>query len=316
MSRCPQKTLTISRLLPGLSSVPTSLRTGARWRTAFGRTVCAVALCASAGVPAMAQEGALPQGAGPANAVAPTGSVTSGDSVQADFDARQKELDRRAAENNYRFGVAQHDCYSRFFVNHCLGRARDQMRAVQADIRSQQLKLDDEQRAERARNRDQQAALQRAQNEADAPQRAANEARNVAAYEQKQQQHALDEQQRAAEAPQRAANEQAYEQKQQQHALDEAQRAGEQSQAQHAANQAAYDQKQSDFQKKLDQARLQGEQQAQERAQKAGRYQQKQEDAAKHKADVEARQKQAAEKAQQKQQQEQQQQQQQTKTQQ
>ncbi|WP_415914141.1 colicin transporter [Paraburkholderia sp. J12] len=276
------------------------------------------ALPASAEVPA-ALGGVAPQNGAAAPWVASGTGVTARpldavsassagatDSVQAGFDARQKVLDRRTAENNYRYGVAQHDCYSTFFVNHCLGKARDQMRVEQADIRSQQLQLDEEQRADHARRRDEQAALQRAQDEADAPQRAANDARNAAAYEQKQQQHVLDQQQRAAEAPQRAANEQAYQQKLQQHALDQAQRQGEQAQAQRSANQAAYDQKQSDFQQKLDEAHRQGQQKAAEREQKAERYQQKQEDAAKHKADVEERQKQAAEKAQQKQQQQQQ----------
>jgi hypothetical protein len=351
MSRCHQKTLTISRLLPGFPFVKPSLRTGAHWRTATRVAACAIAWCATAGMPVQAQESAASgaastaptaQNALPASAEVPAalGGVTqpggaaapwvaSGtgvtarpldaassssaaaagktDSVQAGFDARQKVLDRRTAENNYHYGVAQHDCYSTFFVNHCLGKARDQMRVEQADIRTQQLQLDEEQRAEHARRRDEQAALQRAQDEADAPQRAANDARNAAAYEQKQQQHVLDQQQRAAEAPQRAANEQAYQQKLQQHALDQAQRQGEQAQAQRSANQAAYDQKQSDFQQKLDEARSQGQQKAVEREQKAERYQQKQEDAAKHKADVEERQKQAAEKAQQKQQQQQQQ---------
>ncbi len=62
------------------------------------------------------------------------------------FDARQKVLDQRTEENNYRYAVAEHDCYSRFFVNHCLDKARDSMRTVQADIRKEQLALDGEQR--------------------------------------------------------------------------------------------------------------------------------------------------------------------------
>nr|WP_321925327.1 colicin transporter [Paraburkholderia guartelaensis] len=322
MFRCPQKTLTTSRFSPDLPL--------ARFRTPHGVTrrfpalgaICAVALSLGASVPALAQAvgvtGPLQQQGAPTVPVQPAalgnaqlaaseaaGVAGTSPSQQSDFDARQQVLDRRTAENDYQFAVAQHNCYSTFFVNHCIGKARDKMRVVQADIRREQLALDDEKRAAHAQQRDQQAALQRAQDEANAPQRAANEAASAQAYEQKQQQHALDQAQRQAEAPQRAANEQAYEEKQRQHALAQAQRQGEQSQRN--ANQAAYDQKQANYQNQLDEARRQGEQKAQERADKAERYQQKQEDAAKHKADVEERQKQAAEKAQQKQQQEEQQ---------
>jgi len=298
MSRSFPTTLTIPRFLP----IQPRVRALARLRIAARAALFVGALGAFGALftpAAFAQAQPSPTEAnGPA-----TGAAQP---IQRDFDARQKVLDRRTAENDYRYGVAQHNCYSSFFVNHCLARARDQMRSERADIRSKQLALDDEQRAERARQRDQQIALQRAQDAAEAPQRAANEARNQQAYEDKQRQHALDEAQRAAEAPQRAANEQAYEQKQRQHALDEAQRGPNASQR--ASNQAAYDQKQADFQRQLEQAREEGAQKEQERQQRAARFQQKQEDAAKHKADVEERQRQAAQKAQQKQQQEQQQQ--------
>nr|WP_322789227.1 hypothetical protein [Paraburkholderia eburnea] len=329
MFRCPQKTLNPSRLL----SVRSRAREGAAWQTTARAAACAVALLAAASVPALAQEAAASgmvsgvdtaasgaQARTASGALAPLGasgtssgvsSDTQDSAVQNDFAARQKVLDRRTAENNYQYGVAQHNCYDTFFVNHCLGKARDSMRVVQADIRQQQLALDEEQRADNARRRDEQAALQRARDQADAPQRAANETASAQAFEDKQRQHALDQAQRQAEAPQRAANEQAFQDKQRQHALDQAQREGAQAQSQRSANQAAYDKKQSDYQKQLDQARAQGQQQAQERADKAQRFQQKQEDAAKHKADVEARQKQAAEKAQQQEQQKQQQEQQQ-----
>src|SRR5471032_914351 len=53
------------------------------------------------------------------------------------FSARQKALDVRSAENNYRYGVKQHDCYSDFFVNHCLDKARDAKRAVAQQIRKE-----------------------------------------------------------------------------------------------------------------------------------------------------------------------------------
>ncbi|WP_153075052.1 hypothetical protein [Paraburkholderia bonniea] len=230
------------------------------------------------------------------SATAPAATTTS-------FGARQVVLDHRSEENNYRYAVAQHNCYSKFFVNHCLNKARNAMRSVQADIRKEQLALDDEQRVARAYQRDQQAALTQARNEAEAPQRAAEDARNAQAYEDKQRQHALDLAQRNAEMPQRAANEQAYQDKQRQHLLEQAQRGN--NTPQHAASQAAYDQKQAEFQRKLDAARKEGAQKAQERIQNEQRFQQKQADAAQHKADIEARQKQAAEKARQKQEQQQ-----------
>ncbi|SDB98679.1 colicin transporter [Paraburkholderia lycopersici] len=323
MFRCPPKTLTTSRFSAVSPLARFCAPAGvARRFTALG-AICTIALSFGASVPALAQTVGVPgpldlQGA-PAVQAAPAGNapLAASDvagapgaqtSQQNDFDARQQVLDRRTAENNYQFAVAQHNCYSTFFVNHCIGKARDKMRVVQADIRREQLALDDEKRTAHAQQRDQQAALQRAQDEANAPQRAANEAASAQAYEQKQRQHALDQAQREAEAPQRAANEQAYQEKQRQHALAQAQREGGQSQRD--ANQAAYDQKQANYQKQLDEARRQGEQKAQERADKAQRFQQKQEDAARHKADVEERQKQAAGKAQEKQQQELQQQQQ------
>lgn len=262
------------------------------------------AAASSAGQPAhalapSAASGAASGAASDAQAADLPDSMSTEDTASQDkqFDARQKALDQRTEENNYRYGVAEHDCYSKFFVNYCLGKARDQMRTVQADIRKEQLALDGEQRTERARQRDEQAALKRAQDEAGAPQRAAEDALNAQAYQDKQRQHQIDQAQRAAEAPQRNANAQAYQDKQRQHALDQASRGISPSQA--AANQQAYDQKQSDYQRKLDEARQQGAQKAQERVQKQQSFENKQTSAAQHRADVEARQKQAAEKAEQ-----------------
>ncbi|WGS40392.1 hypothetical protein LFL97_11645 [Burkholderia sp. JSH-S8] len=212
---------------------------------------------------------------GPAGAHAQASDVAASAPVAAqaapDFDARQKVLNQRTAKNDYRYAVAEHDCYSTFFVNHCLGKARDQMRDERASIRQEQLALDDEQRAVRAEQRDQQIALKNAQNAAQAPQRAQNEAANAAAFRDKQQENALKRAERGAEGPQRAASRQ------------------------------AYDQKQADFQRKLDDAHRQAAQKAQERASNAERYERKQNVAAQHKADVEQRQKDAAEKAKQQQ---------------
>jgi hypothetical protein len=185
------------------------------------------------------------------------------------FATRQKDLDKRSEANNYQYGVAQHDCYSTFFVNHCLNQARNAKREVSNQIRREQLALDDEQRQRRAQQRDQQAALKRAQYEADAPRRVASEQANENSFSNKQHQNQIAAAQREAEAPQRAAN------------------------------QAAYDRKQADFQKKLDDAAAQGKQDAINRDLKAQRYDAKQRDAAQHQAEVAARQKEAAEKQQQ-----------------
>jgi hypothetical protein len=186
-----------------------------------------------------------------------------------DFESRQKALDLRSEENNYRYGVAQHNCYSKFFVNHCLDNARNAMRVVRQQIRTEQLALDEEQRVQHASERDRQTAIKRAQYEADAPARATTEKSNEASFAEKQRQNELAAAQRNAEEPQRAAN------------------------------QAAYDRKQADYQKQLDEARARGAQDARDRDQKAQRFEEKQREAALHKAEVEARQKEAAAKEQQ-----------------
>jgi DNA segregation ATPase FtsK/SpoIIIE-like protein len=185
------------------------------------------------------------------------------------FSARQKVLDVRSAENNYTYGVKQHNCYSDFFVNHCLDKARDAKREVAKQIRSEQLALDDEQRLLHAQQRDQQTALKRAQYASEAPQRAASEKASQESFEEKQRQNALSAAQRTAEAPQRAAN------------------------------QADYDRKQADYQKKLADAAARGVQDAKEREDKAERFAAKQRDAAEHQAEVQSRQKEAAAKQQQ-----------------
>jgi hypothetical protein len=233
--------------------------------------VCPLALAAQPSVAEGPSAGASAQRVD-GTAGKPEAQASANAAATSDFDARQKALDERGAQNDYAYGVAVHDCYSKFFVNACLGRARDKMRAVQARIQAEQLALNSERRAAHAQERDQREALKAAGDAADAPQRAAADARNAQAFEERQRQHALDEARRGAQAPERAAN------------------------------QAAYDRKQADYQRKLDDARRQAAQDARERAERAQRFEQKQEDAAQHKADVEARQKQAAQKAQEKQQ--------------
>ncbi|SOE64980.1 hypothetical protein SAMN05414139_02593 [Burkholderia sp. D7] len=226
---------------------------------------------AASGVPAS-------QMADASGAVGTTGAIGAS-AVQAtadanDFTTRQKALDVRTAENNYLYAVKQHDCYSTFFVNHCLDKARDAKREVGAQIRKEQLALDGEQRLQHAQQRDQQAAIKNAQYVSEAPQRAANEKASEESFAEKQRQNALSEAQRTAEAPQRAAN------------------------------QADYDRKQADYQKKLADAAARGVQDAKDREDKAERFAAKQRDAAEHQTEVQSRQKEAAVKQQQRAQQE------------
>ena len=89
----------------------------------------------------------LTKAQGAANA---DGTDNAGNAVSSgsDSDARQKVLDQRTEENNYRYGVAaEHDCYTKFFVNDCLNSARDSARRCRPTSRQEQLALDDERRA-------------------------------------------------------------------------------------------------------------------------------------------------------------------------
>ncbi|CAN7257782.1 colicin transporter [Caballeronia sp. LjRoot29] len=300
-------TLPTSRLSPALPTAPVDsfASTGpaapggvaiVRQVLPFARCVAATLIalaCAGAGTAAMAQspkpinpgtsvtqtplvESGAQDSAAQAASGVPAGQIEAGDGGAAlatadtnGFGARQKALDVRSAENNYTYGVKQHNCYSDFFVNHCLDKARDAKREVARQIRTEQLALDDEQRLQHAQQRDQQTALKRAQYASEAPQRAASEKASQESFEEKQRQNALSAAQRNAEAPQRAAN------------------------------QADYDRKQADYQKKLADAAARGVQDAKEREDKAERFAAKQRDAAEHQTEVAARQKEAAAKQQQ-----------------
>jgi hypothetical protein len=280
-------TLPTSRLSPNLPTEPVDPfavrhvgRSFSRWLRPLGAAVALLA-CAGFAAGAMAQ---TPKPIDPGTSVteSPLDSATAtganaASSADADangFGARQKALDVRGEENNYRYAVKQHDCYSDFFVNHCLNAARAAKRDVSQQIRKEQLTLDDEQRLQHAQQRDQQTAIKRAQFNADAPQRAATEKASSESFAEKQRQNALSEAQRTAEAPQRAQN------------------------------QAAFDRKQADYQKKLGDAAARGVQDARDRDEKAARFEAKQRDAAEHQAEVQARQKEAAVKQQQRAQQE------------
>ena len=183
------------------------------------------------------------------------------------FDAREHVLDKRTSEMNYRYAVAQHDCYSRFFVNDCLDKARDAMRVEKGDIRTARLALSDERRSDRARKRDQDEAAARQRDLAEAPQRAQNEQRNRAAFDAKQQQHA-----------------------------EQAARRGDDA-ALRANNVAAYDKKQADHQALIDEAHRNAAADAEKRAQNVSRFDQKQKDAADRQAQLVERQRQAQERA-------------------
>jgi hypothetical protein len=297
--RSSRSTLTLPNTLPNsrLIHVPPSASSASAsksavassfavpWRAVSPAVRRAVALASSLALllaaTAMPTQGAFAQTAKP-KPIDPTTSVTekplegsanaqaTDAAPETDFDRRQKALNKRTEENNYRYGVAQHDCYSTFFVNHCLDKARDEMRSKAHAIRTEQLALDDEQRIQHAKERDQQNAIKRAQYEAEAPQRAVTEKANETSFAEKQRQNELAAAQRNAEAPQRAANE------------------------------AAYQRKQADYQKQLDEARARGAQDARDREDKAARYEEKQRQAELHRAEVESRQKEAAAKQQQK----------------
>lgn len=171
-------------------SFPTTLPTSRFSLVALGAALAAALSVGTSGVYAQASAVTADSAA----------SAPAAPGLADDFAARQKVLDQRSAENDYRYAVAEHDCYSRFFVNHCLGVARDKMREERASIRQAQLALDDEQRAVRAKQRDEQIALKQAQNAAEAPQRAANEAANAAAFRDKQEQNALKQARRGGAA--------------------------------------------------------------------------------------------------------------------
>ncbi len=115
--------------------------------------------------------------------------VRADDGVQATLDARQAALDQRAAALDYGYAFEQHHCYSRFFVNYCLNKARAKMHDDSAALRQEQLVLDREWRTLRAQQYAERLAHRRAQDAASWPQRKAQERRNQARYQAKQADH-------------------------------------------------------------------------------------------------------------------------------
>jgi hypothetical protein len=181
------------------------------------------------------------------------------DAAAAGFAARQAEISRRNAENAYRYGVARHDCYSRFFVNRCLDQAHAAMRDERTSLRAAQNALDADQRAERIQRREANAALTEARTAADATRRAEQDQRNEQSYANKQRAHELDQAKRAAQEPQRQASQQAWERKQ------------------------------AERRQKLEQARAQAAADEQRRDENERKFAEKQDAAARHKVQVDAR---------------------------
>ncbi len=179
---------------------------------------------------------------------------------QGDFNERQVALTRRRGEVEYDSLKQERACYSRFLVNYCLAKVRTAKRAQQAALRTEQLALDDAERAARAQHRAQQVAQKQAEQAAAAASRQAEEQRAKARYLEKQRQYDLKQARRASAEPQ------------------------------HRTNAQAYADKQTAHQRKLEAARAQGKQDAQRRADNAKRFAAKQRAAALHQAKIERRQ--------------------------
>lgn len=177
-----------------------------------------------------------------------------------DFAGRRAVLDRQRAWIDYRFEEAKYECASKFFVNYCIDKARDEQREELRAVRSQRLVLEDQERKARAQDRDERLAEKRAQTAAEAPQRAAERAQNVSDYEAKQAEYQQRVTERTGQAPQRAANAEQYNAKQagQQQKLDDAKATEAQKAAEREENVRKYNQKQQDAierQKKSDERR-------------------------------------------------------------
>lgn len=194
--------------------------------------------------------------------------ASSAEAPPRDFDAERKAISDSRAWTNYRFSKAEHDCYSTFFVNHCINKAKDAQREELEVLRKRDLEVSAAERAFKAKQRDERQALQRAQEEAERPQREADERASREAFEKKQQEQQLRDAERQGQAPQRAANAQAYEKKQSDFdaRMKEAQQHGAEKAQQHAENAKAYEAKQRDAaqrQKELEERRAKAKQQGQ-----------------------------------------------------
>ncbi|CAG9172871.1 hypothetical protein LMG23992_02356 [Cupriavidus laharis] len=176
-----------------------------------------------------------------------------------DFAAERKAIGDSRAWTNYRFATAEHACYDKFFVNHCIDKAKEIQRQELQVLRQRELEVGDAERAQRAADRDREQALRRAEYEASQPKRSANEQASREAFEKKQQDQQLRDAQRQADAPKRSANAQAYQQKQ------------------------------SDFDARMREAQSKGAEQARQREENVKAYEAKQREAAQRQKDLEER---------------------------
>uniref|UniRef100_A0ABM5WLC3 Lysozyme inhibitor LprI N-terminal domain-containing protein n=2 Tax=Pandoraea norimbergensis TaxID=93219 RepID=A0ABM5WLC3_9BURK len=181
-----------------------------------------------------------------------------------DFAGRRAVLERQRAWIDYRFQQAKYECASKFFVNYCVDKARDEQREALKAVRSQRLVLEDAERKARAADRDERLDAKRAQTAAEAPQRAAERAQNVSDYQAKQAEYQQRVTERTGQAPQRAANSEQYNAKQaeQQKKLDEAKATADQKAAERAENVRKYGEKQAEAierQKKSDERKNQSQ---------------------------------------------------------
>jgi hypothetical protein len=225
-----------------------------------GRVAVLVVAACAALMPARAV-----QAQASAPAVPSAGSSAAGGATR-DFAAERKAIGDSRAWTNYRFAAAEHECYGKFFVNHCVDKAKEVQREELQVLRKRELEVGEAERAHRAAERDREQALRSAEFEAGQPQRAATEQSSREAFQKKQQEQQLRDAQRQGEAPQRAGNAQAYEKKQSDFdaRMQEAQQKGAGQARQRQENAKAYEDKQRDLerrQKELEERRAKAKEQ-------------------------------------------------------
>ncbi len=176
-----------------------------------------------------------------------------------DFAAERKAIGDSRAWTNYRFATAEHACYDKFFVNHCVDKAKEVQRQELQVLRQRELEVGDAERAQRAADRDREQALRRAEYEAGQPKRSTSEQASREAFEKKQQEQQLRDAQRQADAPKRSADAQAHQQKQ------------------------------ADFDARMREAQSKGAEQARQREENVKAYEAKQREAEQRQKDLEER---------------------------
>ncbi|CAG2144920.1 hypothetical protein LMG31506_03101 [Cupriavidus yeoncheonensis] len=163
-----------------------------------------------------------------------------------DFAAERKAIGDSRAWTNYRFATAERACYDKFFVTHCIDKAKEIQRGELQVLRQRELEVGEAERAQRAADRDREQALRRAEYEAGQPKRSANEQASRESFEKKQQEQQLRDAQHQADAPKRSANAQSHQQKQADYdaRMREAQSKGAEQARQREENVKAYEAKQ------------------------------------------------------------------------